>query len=93
MRVNSSEDLVVQSFGSPTGPFLGPEGQDPFKTTGIFRWDLFGLGVGIDITVAPEMPKTSDPDAVTFTTAYYFPGTEALRVDHILTRRASVPGK
>jgi hypothetical protein len=85
VRVNSSGDLVVQSSGSPTGPFLGPEGQDPFWTTGIFRRDLFGSGAGIDITVSPELPETSDPDAVPFTTAYYFPGTEAPRADHILT--------
>jgi hypothetical protein len=75
--VNSSRDLVVQSSRSPTGPFIGPEGQDPFWTTGIFRWDLFGSGVGVDITVAPELPETSDPEAVPFTTAYYFPGTDA----------------
>jgi hypothetical protein len=37
MRVNSSGDLVVLSSGSPTGPFPGPEGQDPFWTNGIFR--------------------------------------------------------
>jgi hypothetical protein len=85
VRVNSSGDLVVQSSGSPTGPFIGPEGQDPFWTTGIFRWDLFGSGAGIDITVAPELPETSDPDTVPFTTAYYFPGTEAPPADHILT--------
>jgi putative SOS response-associated peptidase YedK len=42
VRVNSFRDLVVQSSGSPTGPFIGPEGQDPFWTAGIFRWDLFG---------------------------------------------------
>jgi hypothetical protein len=37
MRVNSSGDLVVVSFGSPTGPFPGLEGQDPFWSVGIFR--------------------------------------------------------
>jgi hypothetical protein len=73
--VNSSIDLVVQSSGSPTRPFLGPEGQDTFWTTGIFRRDLFGLGASVDITVTPELPKTSDPDTTPFTTAYYFPGT------------------
>ena len=85
MRVNSSRDLIVQSSGSPTRPFLGPEGQDPFWTTGVFRRDLFGLGAGVDITVSLELPETSDPDAVPFTTAYYFPSTEAPRADHILT--------
>jgi hypothetical protein len=73
------------SSGSPTGPFLGLEGQDPFWTTGIFRRDLFGLGAGVDITVSPALPKKSDPDAVPFTIAYYFLGTKAPQDDHILT--------
>jgi hypothetical protein len=85
MRVNSSEDLVVFSFGSSTGPFPGPEGQDPFFSTSIFRWDLFGSGASIEITISPMFLETFDPDAVPFTTAYYFPGTEAPRADHILT--------
>jgi hypothetical protein len=85
VRVNSSRDLVVQSSVSPTRPFIGPEGQDPFWTTGIFRRDLFGLGAGIDTTVTLELPETSDPDIVPFTMDYYFPGTEAPRADHILT--------
>jgi hypothetical protein len=63
VRVNSSRDIVVESSGLPTGPFTGPEGQDPFWTTGIFRRDLFGSGAGVDITVTPEPPETSDPDA------------------------------
>jgi hypothetical protein len=83
--VNSSGDIVVQSFGLPTGPFIGPEGQDPFWTTGIFRRDLFGLRVGIDITVTLELPETSDPDAIQFTTSYYFASTDALLANHILT--------
>jgi hypothetical protein len=66
--VNSSRDIVVQSSGSPTRPFIGPEVQDPFWNTNIFRWDLFGSGAGIDITVAPKLPETSDPDAIPFTT-------------------------
>jgi hypothetical protein len=83
--VNSSEDLVVQSFGSPTVPFLGPKGQDPFWTTRIFRRDLFGSRAGIDITVSPNLLKISDPDALPFATDYYFPSTEAPRADHIFT--------
>jgi hypothetical protein len=83
--VNSSGEIVVQSSGLPTGPFTGPEGQDPFWTTGIFRQDLFGSGVGIDITVTPELPETSNPDTIPFTTAYYFPGSDAPPADHILT--------
>jgi hypothetical protein len=83
--VNSFGDLVVQSSGSPIGPFIGPEGQDPFLTAGIFRQDLFGSRVGVDITVAPELPETSDPGTIPFTTAYYFPGTDTPRADHILT--------
>jgi hypothetical protein len=85
VRVNSSREIVVESSGLPTRPFTGPEGQDPFWTTGIFRRDLFGSGAGIDITVTPEPPKTSDPDAIPFTTAYYFPGSDAQPADHILT--------
>jgi hypothetical protein len=78
MRVNSSRDLVVLSSGSPTGPFPGPEGQDPFWSAGIFRWDLFGAGSGVEITVSPAFPETSDPDIVPFTTSYYFPSTDTL---------------
>jgi hypothetical protein len=77
MRVNSSRDLVVVSYGSPTRPFPGLEGQDPFWSTGIFRRDLFGVGPGIEITISPTFLKTYDPDAVPFTTAYYFPGIDA----------------
>jgi hypothetical protein len=53
VRVNSSGEIIVESSGLPTGPFTGSEGQDPFWTTGIFRWDLFGLGAGVDIIVTP----------------------------------------
>jgi hypothetical protein len=83
--VNSSRDIVVQSFRLPTGPFIGPGGQDPFWTTGIFRRDLFVLGAGVDITVTPDMPETYDLDAIPFTTAYYFPSTDAPPANHILT--------
>jgi hypothetical protein len=83
--VNSSGDIVVQSSGLPTGPFTGPEGQDPFWTTGIFRRDLFGSGAGVDITVTLELPETFDPDAIPFTTSYYFPSTDAPPTNHILT--------
>jgi hypothetical protein len=83
--VNSSRDIVVQYSILPTRPFLGPEGQDPFWTTGIFRRDLFGLGEGVDIMVTPELLDTSNPDAIPFTTAYYFPGTNAPPTNHILT--------
>jgi hypothetical protein len=57
MRVNSSGDLVVVSSGSPIGPFPGIEGQDPFWSTGIFRWDIFGAGSGVEITVSPAFPR------------------------------------
>jgi hypothetical protein len=76
MRVNSSGDLAVLSSRSPTGPFPGPEGQYPFWATGIFRWDLFGSGAGVDITISPAFLETSDPDAIPFTTAYYFLGID-----------------
>jgi hypothetical protein len=82
VRVNSSRDIVVQSPGSPIEPFIGPEGQDPFCTTGIFKRDLFGSEAGIDITVAPEFPETSDLDVVPFTTTYYFPGTASPPLAH-----------
>jgi hypothetical protein len=84
VRVNSSEDLVVQSSGSPIGPFIGLEGQDPFWTTDIFRWDLFGSGADIDIIISPKLLETSDPDIVPFTIAYYFPSTNTLLANHIL---------
>jgi hypothetical protein len=40
MRANSSGDLIVVYYGSPTGP----GDQDPFWSTGVFRRDLFGPG-------------------------------------------------
>jgi hypothetical protein len=61
MRVNSSKNLPVLSSGSPIGPFLGPEGQDPFWTTGIFRRDIFGLGEGVDVTISPALSEASNP--------------------------------
>jgi len=77
MRVNSSGDLAVFSFGSSTGPFPGLEVQDPFWSTGIFRRDLFGAGSGVEIIVSLAFPETSDLDAVPFTTAYYSPSIDA----------------
>jgi hypothetical protein len=85
VQVNSSEKIVVESSGLPGGPFTCPEVQDPFWTTDIFRQDLFGSGEGIDINVTPEPPETSDPYAIPFTTAYYFPGSDTQPTDHILT--------
>jgi hypothetical protein len=64
---------------------MGPKVQDPFWTTGIFRWDLFGSRASLDITVSPELPETSYPDMIPFTTTYYFPGSDAQPTDHILT--------
>jgi hypothetical protein len=83
--VNSSGEIVVQSSGLPTRPFIRPKGKDTFWTTGIFRWDLFGSGAGVDITVTPELTETSNPSAIPFTTAYYFPSTDAPPTDHSLT--------
>jgi hypothetical protein len=85
VRVNSSEEIVVESSGLPTRPITGPEGQDPFWTTGIFRWDLFSLGAGIDITVTHELLETSNSDTIPFTIAYYFLGSDTPPADHILT--------
>jgi hypothetical protein len=83
--VNSSRDIVVESSGLPTRPFTGPKGQDPFWTNGIFRRDLFGSGVGIDITVKPKPPEKSYPNTIPFTTTYYFPGSGAQPADLIIT--------
>jgi hypothetical protein len=85
VQVNSSREIVIESFGLPTRPFIGPESQDPFWTTGIFRRDLFGSGVGVDINVTPDPLETSDLDAIPFTNDYYFPGSDAPPVDHVLT--------
>jgi hypothetical protein len=91
LRLNSSGELVVQTSGIPTRPFAGPEGQDPFWTTDIFRTpphtvrDLFGSGVGADISVEPELPETSDTDTIPLdhspsTTAYIFIGSDTQSV-------------
>ena len=89
--MNSSREIVVESYGLPTRPFTGLEGQDPFWTTGIFRWDLFGSGAGIDITVTPELPETYDLDVIPFTTAYYFLGLNSHPTDDILTIPLQMP--
>jgi hypothetical protein len=78
MQLNSSRDLVVVSSGSPVGPFPGIEGQDPFFSTGVFRWDLFGEGSSIETIISPVIFEISSPKTVPFTTAYYFLGTNAL---------------
>jgi hypothetical protein len=83
MRENSSGDLIVVYSGSPTGPFPGPEDQDPFWSTGVFRRDLFGVGSSVEVSASPAFPETSAPDTVP-STAAYFPGTEAPRADHTL---------
>jgi hypothetical protein len=71
MRLNSSGDLVVVSFGSPVGPFPGIEGQDPFWSTGIFRRDLFVPGsLVISEIISPVISKISSPETILFTTAY-----------------------
>jgi hypothetical protein len=78
MRVNSFGDLVVVSSGSPVGPFPRIEGQDPFWSMGIFRWDLFGAGSGVESIISLVISETSNPEAVLFTTTYYFPSTDTL---------------
>jgi hypothetical protein len=66
------------SSRSPVGPFPGIEGQDPFSSTGVFRWDLFGPGSPvISEIISPVISEISIPEAVLFTTAYYFPGMDA----------------
>jgi hypothetical protein len=77
MQLNSFEDLVVTSSGSPVGSFPGIEGQDLFWSTGVFRRDLFGPGSPvISEIVSPVISEISSPGTVSFTTTYYFPGTD-----------------
>jgi len=53
---------------------------------GIFQWDLFGPGSPvIPEIISPVVSEISIPETVPFTTAYYFPSTDAPRSDHILT--------
>lgn len=65
LRLNSSEELVVDTSGISTGPLTGPEGENPFWTTDIFRnppltvRDLFGSGAGSDIPVVSQLPEMS----------------------------------
>jgi hypothetical protein len=87
LRLNSSGELVVQTSGIPIGPFIGPEGQDPFWTTDIFRTpphtvcDRFGSGVGNDISIKPVLPKTSAIDTIPSKTTYLFVGSDTQSVD------------
>jgi hypothetical protein len=73
------------SSGSLVGPFAGIEGKDPFWSMGIFRRDLFGVGSGVETIISPVISKISSSETIPFTTAYYFPGTDTSRYDHILT--------
>jgi hypothetical protein len=49
MRANSSGDLIVVYSGSPSGHGE----QDPFWSTGVFRWDLFGPGSPVISEINP----------------------------------------
>jgi hypothetical protein len=76
--MNSSGELVVDTYGIPTGPHTGPGAENPLWTTDIFRIpprtvrDLYDLGVGPDTPVISQLPETS----VTYTIPLdHFSGT------------------
>jgi hypothetical protein len=70
VRLNSSRELVVTSFGSPVGPFPGVEGQDPFWSAGDFRRTLFSLGLPVVSEINP--PMFSETETVPMNTTYHF---------------------
>jgi hypothetical protein len=49
------------------------EGQDPFWSTGVFRWDLFGPSSPVISEITPPViSEISSPETVLFTIAYHF---------------------
>jgi hypothetical protein len=89
MREDSSRDLIVVYSGSPTGPFPGIEGQDPFWSTGVFRRDLFGPGSPVISEINPPViSEISNLETVPLTTAYHF--TVPAEMAHLATT-TSVP--
>ena len=75
--------------GSPIGPFLGIEGQDPFWSTSVFRHDLFGPGSPVIFEINPPVIfEISNLETVPLTTAYHF--TVPAKMAH-LTTTSSVP--
>jgi hypothetical protein len=84
--LNSSGELVVDTYGIPTGPLTGTKNEDPFWTTDIFRTpttvrDLYSSGAGADIPVVSELPETSATytiplDHFASTTCYLFVGSD-----------------
>jgi hypothetical protein len=89
MRADSSRDLIVVYSGSPTGPFPGLEGQDPFWSTGVFRRDVFGPGSPMISEINPlVISEISNPETVPLTTTYHF--TVSTEMAHLATT-SSVP--
>jgi hypothetical protein len=70
VRLNSSGELVVTSSGSPVGPFLDVEGQDPFWSAGDFRRTLFSHGSPVVSEINP--PVFSETETVPVNTTYHF---------------------
>jgi hypothetical protein len=86
MRLNSSGELVVTSFGSPVGPSPGVEGQDLFWSTGDFRRTLFSPSSPVVSKINP--PVFSETETVPVNTTYHF--TLPVEMAH-LANTTSVP--
>jgi hypothetical protein len=70
VQLNSFGELVVTSSGSPVGPFIGVEGQDPFWSAGDFRRTLFSPG---SPTVSEINPLVfSEIEIIPVNTTYHF---------------------
>jgi hypothetical protein len=86
LRLNLSKELVVDTFGIPTGILVGLENKDPFWTTDISRtltsrWNPPGSEAEAEIPVISEPPETSTTfmiplDQFKSTTFYFFVGSE-----------------
>jgi hypothetical protein len=69
MRLNSSGELVVTTFGSTVGPFPGVESQDPF-CSGDFRRTLFGPSSLVVSEISPLV--FFETETVPLNTTYHF---------------------
>jgi hypothetical protein len=70
VRLNSSGDLVVTSYGSPIDPFPNVAGQDPFWSAGDFCKTLFSPGSSVVSEINP--PVFFETETVPENTTYQF---------------------
>jgi hypothetical protein len=86
MRLNSSGDLVVVSSWITGWTLSRHRRPRSFLVYGHFSMGPFWSRLTwISEIISPVISEISSLETVPFTTAYYFPGMDAPRSDHILT--------